>query len=482
MRAIGAFIFAGGFTLGVKEYFDVECVLEEGPYGVATMRHNQPEIPVHVGFERWPVEHLRDAGIVDLIYGNCPCAAWSSAGSSVVQGADWRVDPRVDCTRRFFSLLERLQPRAWAWESVVNAFTKGREFVDELTQRAVALGYSVTYLLHDAAYLGVPQRRLRFFMVATKVRFDIEDHFSSVKTAEEALRGLNDPGEPLDHNIRKYRYLLPTMPAGHNLRQAWEKFHPKPWPLNQRGQVVGRPCMTIRRVHRGRPSPVVMHELVHPTEDRGLSLKELALLCGYPATYEFIKARDAGQIGRGVCPPVGAWLAKNVRRCLERGEVEATPTVKIIDARQPPIVVTVLPTGAVAVSAVSATSAHEPPDQGGDAAHVVARVLTPFPLAEDLDMAQRGRPPGSGTGPTGLGVGAYLRALIQLRAWTDDQLLSAVQHYYPGSRATLGDVRWNRTKLVKELSVSSHQLHPEGPVSSALPPPPSEVLRSAEVG
>ncbi len=328
----------------------------------------------------------------------------------------------------------------------MNAFTKGREFVDELTARAVALGYSVTYLLHDSSYLGVPQRRLRFMMVATKVKFDVEEDFKEVQTAEEALRGLNDPGEPLDNNIRKYQYLLPTMPAGHNLRQAWEKFHPAPWPLNSRGQVVGRPCMTIRRVHRGRPAPVVMHELVHPTEDRGLSLKELAILCGYPPSYEFIGARDAGQIGRGVCPPVGAWVAKNVRRCLERQELDPTPIVKVIDVRVPPGVTTLVPV------------------QGGAIE----------PREEIAVLAGRGRPPGSGV--TGRGVGAYLRALLQQRAWSDEQLLEAVHYYYPGSRATIGDVRWNRTKLVGDLKVSSHQLHPEGPPLPTRPPSPDEVL------
>ncbi len=89
-------------------------------------------------------------------------------------------------------------------------------------------------------------------------------------------------------------------------------------------------------------------------------------------------------------------------------------------------------------------------------------------------MAGRGRPPGSGV--TGRGVGAYLRALLQQRAWSDEQLLEAVHYYYPGSRATIGDVRWNRTKLVGDLKVSSHQLHPEGPPLPTRPPSPDEVL------
>src|SRR5688572_17460201 len=100
--ALGAYVFAGGFTLGVKNHFDVQCVYEATPYGVATARRNQPEIPVHVGFENW---ELPDARSVDFVYGNPPCAAWSPAGSKLQPGTrDWRKDDRVDCTRRHFSL------------------------------------------------------------------------------------------------------------------------------------------------------------------------------------------------------------------------------------------------------------------------------------------------------------------------------------------------------------------------------------------
>jgi DNA (cytosine-5)-methyltransferase 1 len=426
-------------------------VLEETSYGVATMRHNQPEIPVHVGFERWPIEHLKEAGIVDFVYGNPPCAAWSSAGSSVVQKKNWRVSPLLDCTRRHFTLLEELRPRVWVWESVTNAFTKGREFVDGLTARAVALGYSVTYLLHNAEHLGVPQRRLRFFFVATKVRFDVEEHFMPMVTAEEALRQLNDPGEPLDHNISKYQDLLPAMSAGSNLRQTWERAHPPPWPLNSRGQVAGRPCMTIRRIHRGQPAPVVMHELVHPTEDRGLSIKELATLCGYPPGYEFIGAKDAGQVGRGVCPPVGAWLAANVARCLERNEVEPAPTVQVIDVRDGTLRVTKL----------------DPPTADGSAA-VVPRL--PAPPITDRSTAHVS----ATTAHRPTGSGAYLRGLIAQRRWTDQQLLDATLTYYPGGKTGLSDVAWNRGRLGRELGVPPTELRVHAP-DPELPPGPENV-------
>ena len=280
---------------------------------------------------------VTDAGVVHN------CAAWSSAGGTAVQGKDWRIDPRVKCTRRLFHLLEELSPTVWAWESVVPAFTRGRELVDELTCRAIDLGYSVTYLFHNSMHLGVPQQRRRFFMVCSKVKFDVLEEFEELIPADALLASMNDPGEPLERDLKRFMPLLPYVKPGETMIKAWERVTPKPWPLNERGQVLGRPNITLGRCPIGRPSQVIMSELIHPTENRGLSMKELAALCGYPPDYEFVGSSPAQQLGRGVCPPVGEWLARNVRRCIERGDIDETPCVKSIDCRDPPIVTVKLP-------------------------------------------------------------------------------------------------------------------------------------------
>jgi len=65
-RAVGAYIFAGGFTLGVRQHFNGLCHLEEGSYGVATMRKNQPDIIL---------ELARDGGEFRLLSGSAQPAA-----------------------------------------------------------------------------------------------------------------------------------------------------------------------------------------------------------------------------------------------------------------------------------------------------------------------------------------------------------------------------------------------------------------------
>lgn len=443
LKALGAYIFAGGFTVGVARVFDVLAHLEETNYGVATVRHNMPRLPVHYGIDRWPLEDLKQGPPIDLLYGNPPCAAWSPAGSKIKAPRHWQSDPRVDCTRKHFGLLEDLRPKFWAWESVPQAFSLGRTFVDELTRRAVDLGYSVTYILHNAMYLGAPQKRRRFFFVAHLNTFDVAKIDWSWQTCDDALHGMNDRGDPLDHNIGKYPTLIPTVKPNETLINAWHRMYPpNVRTLNARGQTVGRPCFTIKRLQAGHPAPVVMHELIHPTEHRGISIQEHARLCGFPSDYEFIQAKDVGQISRGVCPPVGEWLARNVARCLKRGQTDPSPIIQLIDVREPPGVVTQLPYPEE--NAVPRQTPSPPPQASPGAPH-------PTPA-------------------TGMGSGAYIRSLL-VQGHAAEAILASVHAHYPASKATKSDVVWNRARLAKDVT----------PVNGAMLAKGQKVVMNGEV-
>lgn len=330
--AVGVDIFAGGFTLGVRKHFDVLCHLEESDYGVATVKRNMPDLPVYYPVANWPLDQLR-MNPPDLIYGNPPCAAWSQMGG-VVFGKDWRDDKRVDCTRRLFELLNVVRPKFWVWESVPRAFTAGRELVDDLTRQAKERGYAVTYLFHDAKYLGGLQKRPRFFMVCHKTKFKPTCSFDLCEPAGEALRKLNDIG-PQDMVLRPHlEAMIPRLPQGGQLRDLWEKENPSP-KLNDKRQVHGRPGFVYYRLRAGEPANTVIGVGIHPTEDRCLTTKEMAYLTGFPADYEFIGSGPENQIGRGVCPPVGAWLAGEIAKSLKANEPAIVGTV-MVDYRKPP--------------------------------------------------------------------------------------------------------------------------------------------------
>lgn len=337
LTAVGAYVFAGGFTIGVRAAgFDVLCHLEgDGGYGAPTAKLNFPDLPIHVGPEKWPIDEL--AGEVDFVYGNPPCAAWSQAGSANKGGKSWKDSSLVDCTRKHFNLLRSLRPRAWAWESVQRAWTLGREMVDDMARRASDVGYSTTVWLHDAANLGTPQRRRRFFMVCHSVELEFPDRFDRHETVEEALERIALRGDeddvPLESFLRSVSpKIVQKMLPGENLRGAWERLTPiEQRELNSRGQPRGRPSFSYVRPHPNRPSPVIRQETVHPTEPRGMSLRELRVLCGFPDWFKIRDRTPAYLLGRGVCPPVGEHLANVVRIGLSKNRVVRAPTYRLID-------------------------------------------------------------------------------------------------------------------------------------------------------
>jgi DNA (cytosine-5)-methyltransferase 1 len=431
MRALGAYIFAGGFTLGVRRHFDVRCHLEGDSYGVATVKHNMPELPVYHGPERWPLAELRREPW-DLVYGNPPCAPWSQAGG-VVHGRDWREDPRVDCVRRHFGLLEELRPTVWVWESVPRAFTAGQELIRDLTERAQALGYAVTYLFQNAKWLGAPQNRPRFFFVAHRVRLTAAPvDFTAPLTPAEVLGRMNDIGEQTWTLRPDLVELLPDLKAGKRLVELWDARHPpETAERNAQGRLRGRPPFGWHRCPWDRPANAVVGAMtVHPREDRLLTVKELAALCGFPPDYEFVGSGQNSLIARGVCPPVGEWLARGVRESIEAGEPTA-PVVELVDLREPP--------GERRPWTWEEPVLETPRERPEEARRVLPPVAD-IPPARLLDVKPK----------EGLGSGAYIRLLLSMARYTPAQIVELVHRHYPGSKATTKDVYWNKRKLLQD--------------------------------
>lgn len=346
--AVGAYVFAGGFTVGVKAAgFDVLCHLEGSPsYGVEVVRLNFPGLPVHEGYDDWPVGELSPKRGVDLVYGNPPCAAWSGNNpNSHVVGA-WRDDPRVGCTYEHFSLLEKLRPKVWMWESVTQAPVKGRELVDELTAKAMRMGYSVTEVFHDAKDMGTPQSRKRWFMVAHMVELDFSEQFLLPEVpAVEALAEVRlKPGAKPAYDTERNDLLeghLKSLRPGGRVRTLWESLNPESARVKkENGHTLGRIGFGhVRLRDTGPATATVGYAMAHPIEDRFLHVNEVQALAGFPQSYVFPQsnngAKELDWIARGVCPTVGEWFARRVADGLSKNVKVITPKVRVVDLISP---------------------------------------------------------------------------------------------------------------------------------------------------
>ena len=145
------------------------------------------------------VRNLNDKffpGQADLVIGGPPCQGFSVAGKMDPE------DPRSRHVFDFLGLVERIQPTAFVMENVAALARNQRwkDIIAELHEKA-SLNYKVKLIVLNASHWGVPQKRLRMFLVGTP--FDSPDlDFSDPPTKEnpptvrETLRALPAYGQP----------------------------------------------------------------------------------------------------------------------------------------------------------------------------------------------------------------------------------------------------------------------------------------------
>lgn len=348
LTAVGCHIYAGGFTVGVKRAgFNVLCHLEgDGAYGASSAQLNWPDLEVHHGPARWPREKLRDRG-VDFLYANPPCAIFSAMGirSTRGQGA-WRTDPRLACWMDVFGAFEIIRPRAFALESVTQAYSAGRDLIDELSKKSLMAGYSVTHLLLDAKWHGIPQSRKRFFLVCHRqpLLVGYQPNWSPPPTVGEVLSEVPEPGWSLQGYLQEKRpdllELLKDTAPGALLSDTFDRVTTDIESRRTAKGVTGRPSFRHGRLHPDRVTGAyVGGDLYHPTENRIIGIQESKAICGYPPDFQLAPPEKewASLLARAVMPPVGFWLARAIATTLTQREARS-PTerrVTLLDVREP---------------------------------------------------------------------------------------------------------------------------------------------------
>lgn len=338
---MGVFCYAGGFSIGVKEHFNVIAHLEDGPFGGATVNRNMPEIEINPNPGRWRNTYAQYRGLVDLVHSNPPCAPWSMAGKAVDGNRGLtNSDERVKCVYQSYEVFEKVDARAWIWESVARTADAGRPIIEDLANRGADRGFSTTVVVFNGLDLGVPQERKRTFVVQHDFALDLEAPNVPRRVVRDVLRDdiVFDPVADTANMSWAERAVLPQTPAGGSLRDTFNKINGTPRVDPDRKIVRGRPSFIRRRLRWDQPSFTVVGgpHLFHPDEDRLLSVPEVAAICCYPKDYEFVgRVNDRyAQIAKAVLPPAGEWIAGNIRRSLDKNEQIDTLALKYVDFTQ----------------------------------------------------------------------------------------------------------------------------------------------------
>jgi DNA (cytosine-5)-methyltransferase 1 len=345
-----------GLDLGLeKSGFDIRLAADNMPAAIGTIKLNRPGLPVFDG-------DIRDFGLnnvlqltglgqsqVDLLAGGPPCQSFSTAGKRL--GLD--DESRGPLVFEFARLIQELQPRAFLMENVkglLSASVKWRQLpynnngkkIDdwhgsvfrELVARIKGLGYSLGFCEINAADYGVPQTRLRIFLIGYRdgspVTFPEPSHSAQGNLFTDPWRTIGDVLHDLKEDDshcnrfseRKIKYLR-MVPPGGNWRDLPEDIQRES--MGGAFYAKGGRSGYWRRLSFDEPSPTILTEpqnastaLCHPILDRPLTVRECARIQTFPDDWLF-RGRGKDQyvlVGNAVPVDLAASLGCHVRQAL----------------------------------------------------------------------------------------------------------------------------------------------------------------------
>lgn len=334
--AIDLFCGCGGLTVGLERAgFRVLAAVDIDPLSIKTYETNHPDVhtwrrnirylsPGHV------MSALRlKVGQLDLLAGCPPCQGFSTMRT--LNGSRIITDPRNDLIFEFLRFIKALRPRAVMMENVPRLADDERfaTFCDKLT----TLGYVGEHRVLNAGQYGVPQRRRRLiYLAGLGVRIPFARPARKSVTVGDAIRDLPKAGRSGDpvhdmHERRSSRImrLIRRIPKDGGSRTD----------LPKKDQLAcHKRCDGFKDVYGrmawGGLAPTITAgcfnpskgRFLHPREDRAITMREAALLQGFPRRYKFpitdSKSAVAVMIGNALPPPFIRRHAKCIPGILAR--------------------------------------------------------------------------------------------------------------------------------------------------------------------
>jgi DNA (cytosine-5)-methyltransferase 1 len=335
--AIDLFSGCGGLTLGLKQAgFRIlgAVEIESGATATYKLNHRGTLLKMCDIRELSPEIFRRELGIrrgkLDLLAGCPPCQGFSTLRTR--NGANRNKDKRNNLVHQMLRFAEVFRPRAIMMENVPG-LARHKPFED-LCCGLRKIGYQVTFNVKDAANFGVPQRRRRLILLAGRgfeIPFANESRIH--RTVRRAIGDLAVPGRSRDplHNIPEKRRsgriarLIRDIPKNGGSRTDLPKNRQLVCHKRSDGfrDIYGRMAWddVAPTITSGCFNPS-KGRFLHPDQNRAISMREAAILQGFPRDYAFDLSRGkeaiALMIGNALPPEFIRRHALEVRQALER--------------------------------------------------------------------------------------------------------------------------------------------------------------------
>ncbi|MFZ5430465.1 MAG: DNA cytosine methyltransferase [Bacteroidota bacterium] len=275
-----------------------------------------------------------------ILVGCAPCQPFSIFNHKKNNNAEEQAkDTKWKLLYSFADLIESTQPEIVSMENVpqLRNFNKGKVFND-FVERLEKNDYKVSFSIHNAQDYGVPQRRKRLILLASKhSKFELippthnKDNFITVRQAIGHLTEIKD-GQHCEYDFLHYSRKLTELskrrikatPEGGGW-QDWDNSLLLECHKKEGGQmyrsVYGRmswedvaPTMTTYCIglNNGR--------FGHPQQNRAISLREAAILQSFPEDYNLVDPKAgfnvhiiSRQIGNAVPVGLGQAIAISIK-------------------------------------------------------------------------------------------------------------------------------------------------------------------------
>lgn len=325
-HAIELFTGCGGLSLGLHNAnWKIIQGIEIDKWAVETYRHNFSNTNV-INTDVRTVDFTQFEG-VGLIAGGPPCQPFSVAGKQLAK------EDQRDMVPEFIRAVRDAKPKAFILENVRGLTTsRHKHYLEWVVSSLAELGYSVYLKVLDAAAYGVPQHRLRLFIVGVpmgvRFGFPVPTHGPNGKqdyvTVKDALQNVPE-AEP--------NTAIVTYAKNPILR-------PSPWAgmmVNGKGRPINlnAPSSTIPATAGGNRTPFLDPDEIfveyhahlraggQPRTGkidgvRRLTLRECARIQTFPDTFDFLGPKTAQfrQVGNAVPPLLGQVVSKAVYEAL----------------------------------------------------------------------------------------------------------------------------------------------------------------------
>ncbi len=322
----------------------VKYAVEADPHAAATFAHNHPDTQlIERDIRKVHARDLSQISIMEqlILFGGPPCQGFSTSNQ---KNRDFENQNNW-LFRDYLRLVRTIRPDWIVFENVKGLIeTENGFFLDAVINGFKKLGYQTNHFVLNSADFGVPQFRNRLFIIGNLNGPSVSKPAPTTRkhiTVSQALKDLPKLDDLAGPHEREYSRIarsnyakemrgnmstchnnLVTVNAPHVVQRYahipqggnWQDIPEK---LMQNYADVTR-CHTgiYRRLRENEPSVVIgnyrKNMLVHPWEDRGLSVREAARLQSFPDSFRFKGSIgfQQQQVGNAV-PPL---LAKAVFR------------------------------------------------------------------------------------------------------------------------------------------------------------------------